>query len=109
MRKPRARKRKRANTWSNKVPDDKPSVDPVAVLLAPGDRAPVVDDKAVAVGLVGLVYLARSSFEERRRKQCLEATNAILRIEPEHEEARYIQAAVRLDLDRDFESAQEIV
>ena len=91
------------------MPDDKPAVDPVAVLLGPGDHSPLVDNKAVAAGLVGLVYLARSAFEERRRKQCLEATNAILKIEPEHEEARTIQASVRSELDQEFATVQELV
>jgi hypothetical protein len=82
------------------------SIDAVPVLLEPGERSPV--DKSSAAGLVGLLYLAREAFEDKRRKQCLEATNAILKIEPEHSEARTIQTTVRADLEKDFASAQEL-
>ena len=84
--------------------DDKPSIDPVTTLLERGVRSPV--DQSVAASLVGLVYLARQAFEERRRKQCLEVIDAILKIEPEHEEARTIQASVRSEMEREFANAQ---
>lgn len=71
-----------------------------------GDPSPF--NKSSAAGLVGLVYLARAAFEERRRKQCLEITAAILKIEPEHEEARTMRAAVRADLERDFTNARAL-
>ena len=86
--------------------DVKPSVDAVPILLQPGERSPF--DKSTAAGLVGLVYLARQTFEEKRRKQCLEVTNEILKIEPAHEEARTIQQAVRSELERDFANAQAL-
>jgi hypothetical protein len=91
------------------VSDVKPSVDPVSVLLAPGERSPV--DKSadsVAAGLVGLAYLAREAAEEKRHKQCLEATKAILKIDPEHKEARKLQSAVRTELDQQFVNAQTL-
>jgi hypothetical protein len=89
------------------VSEVKPSVDPVSILLAPGERSPV--DKSadsVAAGLVGLAYLAREAAEEKRHKQCLEATKAILKIEPDHKEARKLQSAVRTELDQQFVNAQ---
>ena len=73
--------------------DVQPSVDSVPILLQPGERSPF--DTSVAAGLVGLVYLAKQAFEEKRRKQCLEVVTAILRIQPDHAEALSIQAAVR--------------
>ena len=83
------------------------SVDPVPVLLEPGEISPV--NKSVAAGLVGLEYLARQAFEEKRRKQCLEITHRILKLEPDHVEARTIQTSVRSDLDRDLANAQTAV
>ena len=87
----------------------KPSVDPVAVLLQPGERSPVDNpEKSVAAGLVGLAYLAREAVEEKRHKQCLEATKAILKIDPEHKEARKIQSTVRTELDQEFVNAKTL-
>ena len=90
--------------------DDKPSVNPVSVLLEPGERSPVDTKSAdsVAAGLVGLVYLARDAAEEKRHKQCLEATSAILQIDPGHNEARKIQETVRAALDQQFADAQTL-
>ena len=84
--------------------ESKPTVDSVPVLIERGVRSAI--DKSVAASLVGLVYLAKQASEEGRRRQCLEATNAILKIEPEHEEARVIQTSVRSEMDRDFAEAQ---
>ena len=84
--------------------DPIPAVDPIPVLIERGVRSAI--DKSVAASLVGLVYLAKQASEEGRRRQCLEAINAILKIEPEHEEARVIQASVRSEMDRDFADAQ---
>jgi len=83
--------------------DVKRSVESTPILLEPGERSPF--DKSTAAGLVGLVYLARQAFEEKRRKQCLEVTTAILKIEPTHEEARTIQQSVRSELEHDFSNA----
>ncbi|HET9217559.1 MAG TPA: bacterial transcriptional activator domain-containing protein [Terriglobia bacterium] len=90
--------------------DVKPSVNPVSVLLEPGERSPVDTKSAdsVAAGLVGLVYLAREAADEKRHKQCLEATRAILQIDPDHNEARKIQETVRAALDQQFADAQTL-
>jgi tetratricopeptide (TPR) repeat protein len=65
-------------------------------------------EESVAAGMVGLLYLAREAVEEKRHKQCLEATKAILKIDPEHKEARKIQSAVRTELDQQFIDAQTL-
>jgi hypothetical protein len=62
----------------------------------------------VAAGLVGLVYVAKQAFEEKRRKQCLEIIDAILKIEPEHSEALTIQVSVRADLEKEFANAHAL-
>jgi hypothetical protein len=87
--------------------DVQPSVDSVPILLEPGERSPF--DESVAAGLVGLVYLAKQAFTEKRRKQCLEITGAILKIDPEHADARTIQDCVRAELVREFANAQAMV
>jgi len=89
------------------VSDVQPSIDSVPILLAPGERSPF--DESVAAGLVGLVYLAKQAFTEKRRKQCLEITSAILKIDPEHTEAHTIQDSVRAELVREFSNAQTMV
>lgn len=87
----------------------KQSLDPVSVLLEPGERSPMdKSEESVAAGMVGLLYLAREAVEEKRHKQCLEATKAILKIDPEHKEARKIQSAVRTELDQQFIDAQTL-
>lgn len=88
--------------------DDKPAVDPISVLLEPRERTPLDNSESVAAGLVGLAYLAREAVETRRHKQCLEATKAILKIDPDHKEARQIQSAVRTELDQEFVNAQSL-
>jgi hypothetical protein len=91
------------------VSNIKPSVDPVSVLLEPGERSPMdKSEESVAAGMVGLAYLAREAVEEKRHKQCLEATKAILKIDPDHKEARKIQSAVRTELDQQFVDAQTL-
>ena len=80
------------------------SVESVPILLQPGERSPF--DTSVAAGLVGLVYVAKQAFEEKRRKQCLEIVNAILKIDPQHAEALTIRDSVRTDLEREFANAR---
>jgi hypothetical protein len=63
----------------------------------------------VNLGLSELSVLARRAFEERRRKQCLALTSAILKIDPNHKEALVIQAWVRADLEQDVEKARMLV
>ena len=86
------------------VSDVQPSVESVPILLQPGERSPF--DTSVAAGLVGLAYLAKQAFEEKRRKQCLEFVTAILKIEPQHAEALTIQESLRADLEKEFANAR---
>jgi hypothetical protein len=88
------------------VIDIEPSGDPVPILLERRGRSPF--DESVAAGLVGLTYLAKQAYEDRRRRQCLEFTTEILKIDPEHAEARTILESVRSELERDFASARAI-
>ena len=60
------------------------------------------DDDSVHAGLAELGQLARQAFEEKRRKQSLALTNAILKIDPENKEAFVVQSWVRADLQQEF-------
>jgi hypothetical protein len=66
-------------------------------------------DETVVAGLSELGQLARNAFEDKRRKQCLALTTAILKIDPENKEALVIQAWVREDLVKDVSSARQQV
>lgn len=66
-------------------------------------------DETVIAGLSELGQLARHAFEDKRRKQCLALTTAILKIDPENREALVIQAWVREDLVKDVNSAKQQV
>ena len=63
-------------------------------------------DDSVIAGLSELTQLARQAFEDKRRKQSLGLTNAILKIDAENKEALVIQAWVREDLQREVRSAR---
>jgi hypothetical protein len=56
-----------------------------------------------------LTTLARQAFQERRRKDCLVLTRAILAIDPENKEAQVIENWVRLDLQKDVEDARAVI
>jgi hypothetical protein len=66
-------------------------------------------DETVVAGLSELGQLARNAFEDKRRKQCLALTTAILKIDPENKEALVIQAWVREDLIKDVTNAKQQV
>jgi len=84
-----------------------PSKDPVhfKVKVSSGPSR----DETVIAGLSELGQLARNAFEDKRRKQCLALTTAILKIDPENKEALVIQAWVREDLIKDVTSARQQV
>ena len=67
------------------------------------------EEDLVHAGLAELAQLARQAFEEKRRKQSLTLTNAILKIDPENKEAFVVQSWVRADLQQDFEAASTLV
>src|SRR5688572_25082132 len=71
--------------------------------------ANAADTDSVSTGLAELAGLARRAFEEKRRKNCLALTSAILKIDPSHKEALVIQSWVRSDLGQDLEKARKVV
>jgi hypothetical protein len=59
--------------------------------MKPSDKFPQVD-------LAGLIQLARSSYDHKRRKECLALTSAILKIDPASNEARVLQSLIDSDI-----------
>lgn len=56
-----------------------------------------------------LATLARQAFQEKRRKDCIVLTRAILAIDAENKEAQVIENWVRSDLQKDLEAARAVV
>jgi hypothetical protein len=81
-----------------------PSKNGLADSLKPDDN--LSGNDSVDAGVSELVQLARQSFEDKRRKQSLAITKAILKIDPENKEAFVIQSWVRDDLQKQIKSAR---
>ena len=62
-------------------------------------------DEPMHAGLSELVALAKQAFEEKRRKGCLALTSAILKIDPQNNDAKHIQSLVQTDLQEDIKQA----
>jgi hypothetical protein len=62
-------------------------------------------DESTHAGLSELVALAKQAFEEKRRKGCMALTSAILKIDPQNNDAKHIQSLVQTDLQQDIKQA----
>ena len=89
------------------MPKGETSKDPVQ-FPAKSQSTPLPDD-GVNSGLLELTQLARQAFEDKRRKQCLTLTSAILKIDPENKEALVLQSWMRASLQKDMETAQTLL
>jgi len=83
-----------------------PSKEPVQFPVRSSQNPP--PETSVDVALSELAFMARQAFQERRRQQCIALTRAMLKIDPEHKEARVIQSWVQSDLERELESAKRL-
>jgi hypothetical protein len=63
---------------------------------------------SVTSALADLAALARQAFEEKRRKECLALTRAILKIDPDHREAQVMESWIRSDLKENLETARTV-
>jgi hypothetical protein len=61
------------------------------------------------MGLSELGHLARRAFEEKRRKNCVALTNAMLKIDPNNREALVIQSWINSDLGNDVDRARKLL
>jgi hypothetical protein len=85
----------------------KHSESPVAL---PTRETPVPpSDLSITTGLSELSALASQAFEEKRRKNCLALTRAILKIDPENKEAQVLQNWVQTDLKHNFDTASAVL
>jgi len=60
-------------------------------------------------GLADLAALARLALEERRRKDCMVLTRAILKIDPENPDAQVMQNWIQTDLQREVQQGYELM
>jgi hypothetical protein len=86
--------------------ESKASKDPVQFHVKPNNQSP--PSELATAGLSELAQLARQAFEDKRRKQSLALSNAILKIDPENKEALVIQSWVRSDLQKDLTLARTV-
>jgi hypothetical protein len=88
------------------MPKGETSKDPVQFPAKPPN--PQSDD-SVNSGLSELTQLARQAFEDKRRKQCLGLTGAILKIDPENKEALVLQSWLRASLQKEMDTARTLL
>ena len=71
----------------------------------PGSPAPKprLADESLREGVTDLVELARAAYKEKRQKDCWALVNAILKIDPDRNDARVVQSLIQSDLNRDFQ------
>jgi len=56
-----------------------------------------------------LLELARQAFTQKRTKNCLDLTRAILRIDPDNAEAQMMQASIRIEMHIELEHARALL
>src|ERR1044071_2471926 len=71
----------------------------------PLKEQPVSPEASLRAGLSELAEFARRALEEKRRKDCLALTNAMLKIDPENQDAQVMQGWIKADLQREIQQA----
>src|SRR2546428_10899872 len=66
-------------------------------------------EASVRSGLAELAEFARRALEEKRRKDCLALTSAILKIDPENPDAQVMQNWIQSDLQREIQQAYALM
>src|SRR5262249_23708842 len=66
-------------------------------------------NKASPVELKGLIQLARTAYDQKRRKECLALTKAILKIDPASNEARVLQSLIESDINQALQRINALV
>src|SRR5262249_44911329 len=62
-----------------------------------------------SASLPKLADLARQAYGQKRAKDCLDLTRAILLIDPENVEAQLIRSAIRAEIHQSLEDAQALL
>ena len=52
---------------------------------------------------------ARAAYDERRTRDCIALTKALVEADPDNEEAQYLQAAIRADIQQDLRDARALL
>jgi hypothetical protein len=65
--------------------------------------------KSTSASLSKLTELARQAYEQKRTKDCLDLTRAILLIEPENVQAQLMRSSLQSDLQQVLENAQAVL
>src|SRR5438105_119344 len=98
---------------SNIVPDTAPrkkrdlAVGPIPLSTKEEQQDPA--EASVRSGLSELAEFARRALEEKRRKDCLALTSAILKIDPENQDAHVMQNWIQSDLQREIQQAYALM
>src|SRR4030095_8470902 len=66
-------------------------------------------EAALRSGLSELAQFARRALDEKRRKDCRALTSAMLKIDPENQDARVMQSWIRSDLQRENQQAYALM
>jgi len=64
---------------------------------------------STAVSLSRLAELARQAYEQKRTKDCLDLTRAILLIDPENSDAQLMRSSIRSEMHQDLENARALL
>jgi hypothetical protein len=59
--------------------------------------------------LGGLIQMAKKAYEDRRRKDCMALSTAILRIDPSNADARRLQTLIQSDIDQALLQVQSLI
>ena len=74
--------------------------------------APIADlerSESASENLSRLAELARQAYQQKRTKDCLDLTRAILLIDPDHAQAQSMRSALQSEMHRDLENAREFL
>ena len=74
-----------------------------------GPIADLERSESASENLSRLAELARQAYEQKRTKDCLDLTRAILLIDPDHAQAQSMRSALQLEMHRDLENAREFL
>jgi hypothetical protein len=67
------------------------------------------NDEALRANLKGLIPLAEKAYSDKRRKDCLALTAAILKIDPSNPDARRFQALIESDIEQALQQVEGLI
>ena len=75
----------------------------------PDDSGKQPSEPPPQVELKGLIQLARTAYDQKRRKECLALTKALLKIDPASHEARVLQSMIESDIQQALQRITALV